>query len=91
MFCTILCHEQLSKGAWFLHNLSGYASQLSLPCMIRVGCRYDVFHAVGDARGRWDGERARFFTNSQHIAARMEGCKRRENRDVEICEGLPSK
>ena len=26
---AVLYHEQLSRGVWFLHDLSGYASQLS--------------------------------------------------------------
>ena len=88
LFCTVLYHEQIRRGAWFLHDLSGDASQLSLPCMIRLECRHDVFHALGDARDRRDGERVSFLTNSPHIARRVEGSKRREDLDSEICEGL---
>ena len=29
LFCTVLFHEQIRRGAWFLHDLSGDASQLS--------------------------------------------------------------
>ena len=29
LFCTVLYHEQIRRGAWFLHDLSGNASQLS--------------------------------------------------------------
>ena len=61
---------------------------ISLPCMIRLECRHDVFHALGDARDRRDGERVSFLTNSPHIARRVEGPKRREDLDSEICEGL---
>ena len=57
LFCTVLYHEQIRRGAWFLHDLSGDASQLSLTCMVRLECRHDVFHVLGDARGRRDGER----------------------------------
>ena len=60
----------------------------SLPCTIRLECRHDVFHALGDARDRRDGERVSFLTNSPHIARRVEGSKRREDLDSEICEGL---
>ena len=88
LFCTVLYHEQRRRGAWFLHDLSGDASQLSLPCMIRLECRLDVFHALGDARDRRDGERVSFLTNSPHIARRVEGSKRQEDLDSEICEGL---
>ena len=79
LFCTVLCHEQIRRGAWFLHDLSGDASQLSLPCMIRLECRHDVFHALGNARDRRNGERVSFFTNSPHIARKVEGANRREN------------
>ena len=88
LFCTVLYHEQIRRGAWFLHDLSGDASQLSLPCIIRLECRHDVFHALGDARDRRDGGRVSFLTNSPHIARRVEGSKSRENLDSEICEGL---
>ena len=88
LFCTVLYHEQIRRGAWFLHDLSGDASQLSLPCMIRLECRHDVFHALGDARDRRDGERVSFLTNSPHIARRVEGSKRREDLDSAICKGL---
>ena len=73
LFCTVLYHEQIRRGAWFLHDLSGDASQLSLPCMIRLECRNDVFHALGDARDRRDGERVSFLTYSPHIARKVEG------------------
>ena len=86
LFCTILHHEQIRRGAWFLHNLSGNALQLSLLCMIRLECRHDVFHALGNARDRRDGERVSFLTNSPHIARKVEGTNRRENLDSEICE-----
>ena len=36
LFCTVLYHEQSRRGAWFQHDLSGDASQLSLPCIIRL-------------------------------------------------------
>ena len=49
--------------------------------MIRLDCRHDVFHALGDARDRRDGERVSFLTNSPHIARRVEGSKRREDLD----------
>ena len=88
LFCTVLYHEQIKRGAWFLHDLSGDASQLSLPCMIRLECRHDVFHALGNARDRRDGERVSFLTNSPHVARKVEGTNRRENLDSEICEGL---
>ena len=87
LFCTVLYHEQIRRGAWFFHDLSGDASQLSLQCMISLECRHDVFHALGDARDRRDGERVSFVTNSPHIARRVEGSKRREDLDSEICEG----
>ena len=29
LFCAVLYHEQIRRGAWFLHDLSGNASQLS--------------------------------------------------------------
>ena len=79
LFCAVLYYEQIRRGAWFLHDLSGNALQLFLPCMIRLDCRHDVFHALGNARDRRDGE----LTNSPHIAD-----NRRENLDSEICEGL---
>ena len=88
LFCTVLYHEQIRRGAWLLHDLSGNASQLSLPCMIRVECRHDVFHALGIARDRRDGERVSFLTNRPQIARKVEGTNRRENLDSEICEGL---
>ena len=88
LFCTVLYHVQIRRGAWFLHDLSGNASKLSLPCMIRLECRHDVFHALGNARDRRDGERVSFLTNSPHIARNLEGTNRRENLDSEICEGL---
>ena len=88
LFGTVLFHEQIRRGAWFLHGLSGDASQLSLPCIVRLECRHDVFHALGNARDRRDGERVSFLTNSPHIARRVEGTNRRENLDSEICEGL---
>ena len=28
LFCTVLYHEQVRRGAWFFHDLSGDASQL---------------------------------------------------------------
>ena len=76
------------KELWFPHDLSGDASQLSLPCIICKECRHDVFHALGDARDRRDGGRVSFFTSSPLIARRVEGCKSRENLDSEICDGL---
>ena len=88
LFCTVLYHEQIRRGAWFLHDLSGNALHLSLPCMIRLECRHDVFHALGNARNRRDGERVGFLTNSPHMARKVEGTDRRENLDSEICEGL---
>ena len=88
LFCTVLYHEQIRRGAWFLHDLSGNALQLSLPCMTRLECRHDVFHALGNARDRRDGERVSFLTNSPRIARKVEGANRRENLDTEICEGL---
>ena len=86
LFCTVLYHEQIRRGAWFLHDLSGDASQLSLPFMIRLECRHDVVHARGDARGRWGGERASFLTKSPDICRRVDGSIR-ENLDSEICGG----
>ena len=68
-------------------QFSGHASQLSLFVHDTFGV-HDVLHALGDARGKWDGERASFFTNSPRIASRVEGPKRRENLDSEVCEGL---
>ena len=68
LFCTVLYLEQIRRRAWFLHDLSGGASQLCLPCMMRLECRRDVFHAPGNARDRWDGGRVSFLTNSPHIA-----------------------
>ena len=91
LFCTVLFHEQIRRGAWFLHDLSGNALQLSLPCMVRLECRHDVFHALGNARDMRDGERASLLTNSPHIARKVEGTNRRENLDYEICEGLRQK
>ena len=88
LFCTVLYHEQIRRGAWFLHDLSGNASKLSLPCMIRLECRRDVFHALGNARDRRDGERVSFLTNSPHNAIKVEGTNRRENLDSEIREDL---
>ena len=88
LFCTVLYHEQIRRGAWFLYDLSGDALQLSLPCMIRLECRHDVFHAHGNARDRRDGERVSFLTNSPHVARKVEGSHRRENLDSEICECL---
>ena len=88
LFCTVLYHEQVRRGAWFLHDLSGDAPQLSLPCVIRLECRHDVFHALGNARDRRDGERVSILTNNTHIARKVEGTSRRENLDSEICEGL---
>ena len=76
LFCSMLYHEQIRRGTWFLHDLSGDASQLSLPCTICLECRHDVFHALGDARDRRDGERVSIVTNSPHIARRVEGSKR---------------
>ena len=52
LFCAVLYHEQIRRGAWFLHDLSGDASQLSLPCITRLECRHDVFHALGNAGRR---------------------------------------
>ena len=63
------------------------ALQLSRPCMIRLECRHDVFHALRNARDRRDGERVSFLTNSSHIARKVEGSKLREDLDSEICEG----
>ena len=40
LFCTVLHHEQIRRGTWFLHDLSGNASKLSIPCMIRLECRH---------------------------------------------------
>ena len=77
-----------SGEAWFLHDLSGNALQLSLPCMIRLECSHDVFHALGNARDRRDGERVSFLTNSPHIARKVEGSIRRENPGSDICKGL---
>ena len=37
LFCTVLYHEQIRRGAWFLHDLSGDASQLSLPVHDTLG------------------------------------------------------
>ena len=91
LFCTVLYHEQIRSGAWFLHDLSGNALQLSLPCMIRLECRHDVFHTLGNARDKRDGERVSFLTNSPHFARKVEGSNRRENLDSEICEGLRHK
>ena len=34
LFCTVLYHEQIRRGACFLRDQTGDASQLSLPCMI---------------------------------------------------------
>ena len=88
LFCTLLYHEKIRRRAWFLHDLSGDASQLSLPCMIRLECRHDVFSALGNARDRRDSERVSFLTNSPHIARKVEGSKSREDLDSEICEGV---
>ena len=66
----------------------GDALQLSLSCTIRLECMHDVFHALGNARDRRDGERVSFLTNSSHIARKVEGSKLREDMDSEICEGL---
>ena len=88
LFCTVLYHDQIRRGAWFLLALSGNALQLSLPRTIRLECRHDVFRALGDARDRRDGERVSFLTNSPHIARKVEGTNRLENLDPEICEGL---
>ena len=56
--------------------------------MIRLECRHDVFHALGNARDRRDGERVSFLTNCPHIARKVEGTNRRENLDSEIRQGL---
>ena len=66
--CAVLYHEQIRRGAWFLHDLSGDASQLSLLCMTRMECRHDVFHALGDVRDRRDGARVSVLTNRPRIA-----------------------
>ena len=88
LFCTVLCHEQIRRRAWLLHDLSDSALQLSLPCMILLECGKDVFHALSNSRDRRDGEQASFLTDSPHIARKVEGADRRENLDSEICEGL---
>ena len=54
--------------------------------MIRMECRHDVFHELGDARDRRDG--VNFFTNSPHVARRVEGSKCRDDLDSEIWEDL---
>ena len=74
VYCSLQsCTTNRSRrGAWFLHDLIGDAPQLFRPCMIRLDCRHDVFHAPGDARDRRDGGRVSFFTNSPHIARRVE-------------------
>ena len=41
-----------------------------------------------NARDRRDGERVSFLTNSSQIARKVEGSKRRENLESEICDGL---
>ena len=56
--------------------------------MTRFECRHDVFHALGNARDRRDGERVSFLTNRPHIARKEEGANRREDLDSDICEGL---
>ena len=83
LFCTVLFHEQIRRGAWFSHDLSN-SLQLSLPCMVRLECRHGVFHALCNARDRRDGERVSFLTNSPHIARKVEGTNRRENLDSEL-------
>ena len=88
LFCTVLYHEQIRRGTWFLHDLGGDASQLSLPCMVRLECRHDVLHALGNARDKRDGGRVSFLTNSPRTARRVEGSKRREDLDFDIYEGL---
>ena len=45
--CTVLYHEQIRRGVWFLHDLGDDASQLCLPCIVRLECRHDVLHALG--------------------------------------------
>ena len=65
LLCAVLYHEQIRRGAWFLHDLIGDAPQLSLLCMIRCEYRHDVY-ALRDARDRRDGGRVSFLTNS-HI------------------------
>ena len=71
-----------------MRDPSGNALQLSLPYMIRLVCKHDLFHAHGNARDRRDGERVTFLTNSPHIAMEVEGTDRRRNLNSEICEGL---
>ena len=88
LFCAVLCNEQIKRGAWFLHDISGDASKLSLPCMIRLECRHDVFHALGNARDRRDGERVSFLTNRPRIARKVESTNRHENLDSQLREGL---
>ena len=34
LFCTVLHHEQIRRGAWFLHDLSGDASQIAALCPV---------------------------------------------------------
>ena len=56
LFCTVLYHEQIRRGAWFLHDLSGDASQLSLPCMIRLECRMSSTRLVTQEAGETENE-----------------------------------
>ena len=85
LFCTVLYHEQIRRGAWFLHDFSGNAfAALSLSYVMRLECRHDVFH--GNARDRRDGEQVSFLTNSPHFARKVVSTNRRENLDSEIRE-----
>ena len=60
----------------------------SLPCMIRLECRHEVFHAFGNARDRRDGKGVSFLTNRPHNARKVEGTNSRKNLNSEICGGL---
>ena len=76
-------HEDVERGIYDFRN-----DQCSLPCMVRLACRHDVTHALGDPRGRRYGDRASYLTDSPHIARRVLRSQSREDLHSKVSEGL---
>ena len=88
LFWTVLYHLQIKRRAWFLHDLGGDASQLSLPCMIRMVCMISSTRSVAQDRGDTESKIKLPRTQSTHsqTGGRIEKIER--ERESQICQGV---
>ena len=99
VFCTLLYHEQMGRGDWFLHQHPAGSSSWTLPCMARLAANPEVLCVTGHmcAHGMWSWDAqgpglvrtaVGYLTNSPRVAARVGVKCKGGHRHVRLAQGM---